>query len=123
VLKLAFLIIIKKLKNMSQTCPFCFSGEHTSSYLPSTFFNNKRFDYVKCINCKLIYLNPFPVADDFEKLYPATYQSGINSSICEDPYKKIGGIRFSYGKQFDLITKYASGKKKFLITVAVRRTF
>ncbi len=96
---------------MSQTCPFCFSREYTSSYLPSTFFNNKRFDYIKCKNCKLHYVSPFPIDDDFEKLYPPTYQSGINSSICEDSTKKITGIRFSYGKQFDLITKYAGGKK------------
>jgi 2-polyprenyl-3-methyl-5-hydroxy-6-metoxy-1,4-benzoquinol methylase len=96
---------------MSQICPFCFSAQHSSSYLPDTFFNKKRFEYIKCKKCSLIYLNPFPTAEDFTIIYPPSYQSGINNTIVPDQYRKIQGIRFSYGKQFDLIRKLSSGKK------------
>ena len=99
------------MSQLLKQCPFCESKDLSFSYLPSTFFNNKRFDYFKCKNCKLHYVSPFPSQEDFEVIYPPSYQSGVNAEICLDPYKKISGIRFSYGEQFDLITKYAPGKK------------
>ncbi|MGZ3903047.1 MAG: class I SAM-dependent methyltransferase [Bacteroidia bacterium] len=96
---------------MKPVCPFCFSEKNTSSYLPDTFFNNKKFTYLKCKDCRLHFVFPFPNAADFEVIYPPSYQSGINSELCEDLSKKISGIRFSYGLQFDLIRKFAPGKK------------
>jgi len=96
---------------MSTPCPFCYSTVSSSSYLPDTYFNSKLFKYIKCKNCSLIYLTPFPTQEDFTFIYPVSYQNGINAEILNDPYKKIPGIRFSYGKQFDLIKQYASGKK------------
>ncbi|MGZ3863961.1 MAG: class I SAM-dependent methyltransferase [Bacteroidia bacterium] len=96
---------------MNPVCPFCFSKNHTYSYLPDTFFNNKKFTYLKCKDCRLHFVFPFPNAEDFEVIYPASYQSGVNSEICNDPYTKISGIRFSYGEQFDLIKKFAPGKQ------------
>lgn len=94
-----------------QSCPFCFSDKHTFSYLPPTFFNHKQFSYYNCKSCNLHYVHPFPDAGDFEAMYPPSYQSGVNAEICADPYNKVSGIRFSYGRQFDLINKYAAGKK------------
>lgn len=96
---------------MKQQCPFCLSIEYNESYLPNTFFNEKKFSYVKCKQCKLHYVYPTPLSDDFLLMYPPSYQSGANAIICADLYKKINGLRFSYGKQFDLIKKYAIGKK------------
>lgn len=96
---------------MQPVCPFCFSGECEISYLPKTYFNNKLFNYFKCKKCELHYVSPFPDAGDFDAMYPPSYQEGVNSEICKDPYEKINGIRFSYGKQFDLIKQYAPGKR------------
>jgi 2-polyprenyl-3-methyl-5-hydroxy-6-metoxy-1,4-benzoquinol methylase len=96
---------------MPQNCPFCFSSNFTSSYLPGTFFNEKHFRYIRCTGCKLIYVDPFPVTDDFIKMYPPSYQSGIDKNILSEPDKKLAGLRFPYNKHFELIKKYSPGKK------------
>jgi 2-polyprenyl-3-methyl-5-hydroxy-6-metoxy-1,4-benzoquinol methylase len=96
---------------MQPVCPFCFSGECEISYLPKTYFNNKLFSYFRCKTCELHYVSPLPVLEDFDAMYPPSYQEGINNEIISDPYKKVSGIRYSYGKQFDLINRHAKGKR------------
>ena len=85
------------------SCPFCNSQKHKESCLPSTIFNDKKFDYLRCINCKLVYINPIPDNADLHKMYPPSYQAGIDSTILSNQYKKLIGLRFSYGYQFDLL--------------------
>ena len=106
------------------SCLFCRNTNCKSSYLPSSFYNNKFFNYVQCTNCKLIYQDPLPNEDDYKVMYPPTYQMGIGDNILEKPYKKLSGLRFSYGHQFDLINKfqvngtmldYGCGDANFLI--------
>lgn len=93
-----------------KNCPFCGSAAYTKSYFPDTVFNNKNFSYLLCSNCNLVYLDPFPTADDYVLMYPPSYQSGINSKIVPDR-KKLPGLRFAYKKHFDLVQKYAPGKR------------
>lgn len=106
------------------SCIFCNSEQVSPSFLPSTQFNNKRFDYLKCSNCKLIFIEPIPDSDDLMKMYPPSYQDGVNGEILKDPSKKLIGLRFSYGYQFDLLKKinfkgtlldYGCGAANFLI--------
>ena len=87
-------------------CTFCKNGKHKESCLPSTKFNGKLFNYLLCKNCKLIYTSPIPNTNDFKKMYPPSYQAGADKTILPDIYKKIIGLRYSYGYQFDLIKKY-----------------
>jgi 2-polyprenyl-3-methyl-5-hydroxy-6-metoxy-1,4-benzoquinol methylase len=106
-------------------CPYCNDTHNSSSFLPSTQFNNKLFHYLKCASCGVVYINPLPDADDYQKMYPPDYQSGVDKTILKDPYKKLPGLRFSYGFQFDLIKKqavknavildYGCGNANFLI--------
>ena len=96
------------------SCPYCTCAHYTPSYLPSTKFNNKLFSYVKCSDCSVVYIHPLPNADDYIKMYPPTYQSGVNRTILKNKYKKLPGLRFSYGFQFDLITKHAVKKPKIV---------
>ena len=93
------------------SCPFCNYIEHKTSYLPNTIFNGKKFDYFTCLNCKLIYISPIPNDDDFIKMYPPTYQNGVDTTILKNQYKKLPGLRFNYGYQFDLIKKYLPNGK------------
>jgi len=93
----------------TNNCPFCSSSKFKASYLPDTYFNNKNFSYLKCENCKLIYLSPFPAPEDYVVMYPPSYQSGINTIITDD--EKLAGLRFPYSKHFELINKFSSGKK------------
>jgi 2-polyprenyl-3-methyl-5-hydroxy-6-metoxy-1,4-benzoquinol methylase len=62
----------------------------------------------------VIYINPLPDANDYFKMYPPEYQSGVNRTILKNQYKKLPGLRFSYGFQFDLIKKYATHDPKIL---------
>jgi 2-polyprenyl-3-methyl-5-hydroxy-6-metoxy-1,4-benzoquinol methylase len=89
-------------------CPYCLSNSFSSSYLPSTIFNSKKFDYVKCDSCSVLYIQPFPTEDDYLKMYPPEYQSGVNKTILSNNYIKLPGLRFSYGVQFDFIKKHCS---------------
>lgn len=90
-------------------CPYCLSGSGSGSYYPSTVFNQKKFDYLKCSNCGTIYLSPFPTEDDYLKMYPPTYQQGADKTILSDPGLKLPGLRFSYQHHFNLIRKYSNG--------------
>ena len=84
-------------------CLFCQSKRISSSFLPSTSFNHKVFDYQKCEKCKLHFIQPIPTQDDLVEMYPPSYQAGVDSTILENPYKKLIGLRYSYGYQFDLL--------------------
>lgn len=105
-------------------CPFCNCSKFKNSVFPPTFFNDKIFNYITCNDCDLIYLTPFPTNEDYVKMYPPSYQNGISSQIIENPYKKLIGLRFSYGYQFELMKKfsknlsvldYGCGNANFLI--------
>lgn len=86
-------------------CLYCKSKKISDSFLPSTFYNQKRFDYKRCMKCKLIFINPLPNNEDLLKMYPPSYQDGVDHSILKNPHKKLTGLRYSYGFQFDLLKK------------------
>lgn len=90
-------------KTESMNCPYCGSPNHSDSYLPSTHYNGKKFDYLSCSSCQLIYIHPLPNNEDLLKMYPPSYQDGVDHTILKTPYKKLSGLRYSYGEQFDLI--------------------
>jgi 2-polyprenyl-3-methyl-5-hydroxy-6-metoxy-1,4-benzoquinol methylase len=57
-------------------------------------------------------------------MYPPSYQGGIAHEILDNPYKKLIGLRFSYGYQFDLLKKigfkgslldYGCGAANFIV--------
>lgn len=77
-----------------------------------------------CTNCGLHYIDPIPNEEDLLKMYPPSYQDGIDPTLAKDPYKKLIGLRYSYGYQFDLIKRhkikgefldYGCGAANFLI--------
>lgn len=96
-------------------CPFCNNKLSSRTIYPVNRFNSRDFRYVRCINCKLIYLDPFPNNQDYEAMYPPSYQDNkVETWILEDTYKKLPGLRFSYGYQFDLIKKKIGEKARIL---------
>ena len=92
-------------------CPFYNTPYSSKSFLLKTNFNKNIFNYTKCTNCKLIFLSPFPNKDDYEKLYPISYQNGANSNLSEDYSKKLLGLRFPHKYHFNLINKYMPNEK------------
>jgi SAM-dependent methyltransferase len=54
-------------------CIVCNCDRNTKSFYPELAFNNKIFEYRKCINCSLVFLVPALTEDDNEKLYDAGY--------------------------------------------------
>lgn len=90
------------------SCPFCSNDKYKKSFYPKYCFNNKTFEYFKCTNCFLFYLSPLPDADDYVAMYPPSYQDySVSTEIYSNLYKRLPGLRFSYGEQFDLIKKFA----------------
>ncbi len=96
-------------------CPFCSSDKTRPTTYPLIVFNNKEFVYLACTECGLVYLNNFPDGPDYELMYPPSYQRNeVETDIQQDPYKKLFGIRFSYGYQFDLIKRRINRPVKIL---------
>lgn len=62
------------------TCDLCGSN-NLSPYLKNTttWEHKGKFDYVKCLNCGLVFLNPRPTKEEIGQYYPAeTYWGGQN---------------------------------------------
>jgi SAM-dependent methyltransferase len=95
------------------TCLFCASEKIIDSPYENTLFNDKEFSYLKCGNCNLVYINPFPDNGDLEKMYPITYQGALAGSPngCYDwLFKDIEKT----GK-YNRILDYGCGEGKFVL--------
>ncbi len=90
-------------------CLFCQTTKSERSYYPRILFNNKNFEYEICSNCGLLYINPLPQVEDYEKMYPISYQAGVDKTL-NNGVEKLIGLRYSYIKHYQLIDKYAPGK-------------
>jgi 2-polyprenyl-3-methyl-5-hydroxy-6-metoxy-1,4-benzoquinol methylase len=96
-------------------CPFCSNEKNTATNYPVNIFNGRQFSYVRCVQCRLAYLDNFPGAADYDKMYPPSYQgNAVENNIQPDPYIKLGGLRYTYGYQFDLIKKFCGGNARIL---------
>jgi SAM-dependent methyltransferase len=96
-------------------CPFCHCEQTKNTAYPKNIFNKKEFIYVRCLKCRLVYLNNCPDENDYTAMYPPSYQKNeVITSIQTAPYKKLPGLRFSYGFQFDLIKKQTPGGPRIL---------
>ncbi|HEY6504864.1 MAG TPA: class I SAM-dependent methyltransferase [Chitinophagaceae bacterium] len=96
-------------------CPFCSNIQTRPVSYPGNIFNQKKFQYARCSNCQLVYLSSFPDANDYETMYPPSYQRNeAETSVQQDPYVKLYGLRVSYGYQFDLIKKSIGPKARIL---------
>jgi SAM-dependent methyltransferase len=55
-------------------CIFCGSNDIVqASYPRPTEFNNKIFKYSRCRSCGLVYIDPIPTVDDYNKMYSNAY--------------------------------------------------
>ena len=57
-------------------CLFCRSENISeASYPRPSFFNNKLFSYKHCRDCGLVFIDPLPSGDDYDKMYAKTYHN------------------------------------------------
>lgn len=97
------------------SCVFCRDTVQLKYSFPQNNFNGKLYKYVRCGNCKLVYLDTLPGGLDYEVMYPPSYQSSVvQDDIQDDPDIKLPGLRFSYGFQFELIQKLSSKDARIL---------
>ncbi|MGF7078360.1 class I SAM-dependent methyltransferase [Mucilaginibacter sp. UYCu711] len=94
-------------------CLFCGSDKVVNSPYESTLFNNKEFSYLKCASCDLVYISPFPNNDDFEKMYPITYQ-GAFATAATGRYDWLFKDIEKSGK-YSKVLDYGCGEGKFLL--------
>lgn len=59
------------------SCPYCLSKEYSTSYMEDTNYNQKTFSYLRCKNCRVIYLEPYPLPEDYDKMYDNTYTEDV----------------------------------------------
>lgn len=87
---------------LKEKCPFCSSNKFSSTVFENTHFNQKIFEYIKCNNCKLIFVQPFPIQEDYIAMYPPSYQGEI---IEDEDYPR------DFKKIIGFIEKYSKGNK------------
>lgn len=94
-------------------CLFCENTTYKKTAYEDTLFNHKIFEYIQCLNCKLVYVNPLPGHDDLVKMYPVSYQGELvtKSTGC---YDKIFNLINQYGN-YTAILDYGCGGGKFII--------
>src|ERR1051325_10801072 len=82
-------------------CLFCQSDQiKKASYPRATEFNGKRFDYLECKSCGLIFIDPLPAGDDYAKMYAKEHH--------DEFYFKEGSL--DYSKFYELLEKNISDK-------------
>jgi 2-polyprenyl-3-methyl-5-hydroxy-6-metoxy-1,4-benzoquinol methylase len=84
-------------------CPYCCGENHRQSYMSSTLFNSKKFDYLSCTNCDVIYVHPFPNEEDYIAMYPPSYQGEL-----------INSKNLIYDKIFDKIKTFSINAENIL---------
>ncbi|OFX56520.1 MAG: hypothetical protein A2046_14255 [Bacteroidetes bacterium GWA2_30_7] len=100
---------------MITSCPFCFSTQNVSTVFENTYFNGKIFEYRKCLECKLIYVQPFPSHDDYVAMYPTTYQGEINlDTLYRNENSKIIKLINQYSNKKKLLD-YGCGNGSFIL--------
>ena len=58
----------------------------------ATRFNEKVFDYLSCLSCGAVYVDPVPDADTFEKMYTRSTYHDAHYSECESPHYRASAI-------------------------------
>jgi len=83
------------------SCPVCQSLQAKASYVPSTEFNGKKFDYLQCQNCRTIYVSPFPNEDDLSKMYSSNYHGFVSKQAKSNDFDAVFKLikQFSKGNQ------------------------
>lgn len=100
------------MSSVSPKCLFCACERYNSTPFEDTVFNNKTFEYIECANCKLVYVNPLPDADDLIKMYPVEYQGELvtnASGFYDNLFDKIKSVG-----HFKTILDYGCGGGRFV---------
>lgn len=95
-------------------CLFCDSRKILDTVYENTIFNNKEFSYIKCASCKLIFVSPLPDNDDYDEMYPVSYQG----TIIEAPvglYDKLFSMISEKFSNLNTILDYGCGNGRFVI--------
>jgi 2-polyprenyl-3-methyl-5-hydroxy-6-metoxy-1,4-benzoquinol methylase len=95
-------------------CLFCDSYNITTSTYENTIFNNKEFEYLKCTNCKLVFLNPLPTTEDYIKMYPIEYQ-GKMATIANGSYDTLFQKINLFKKSNSQLLDYGCGNGRFVV--------
>lgn len=81
-------------------CLFCSAAESKESFYAPIRFNNKKFVYRECLNCKLNYNYPLLTPDDYEKSYSISYHDEFYFKEQNDFSKQTGILQ----QQKDIIS-------------------
>jgi 2-polyprenyl-3-methyl-5-hydroxy-6-metoxy-1,4-benzoquinol methylase len=94
-------------------CLFCHSSNISKAAYPRpTRFNNKQFNYHRCGDCGLIFIDPVPDADDYNKMYAESYHNQFYFNETPD-YSDWLALFGKYSKEKSIVD-YGCGDGGFL---------
>jgi len=69
---------MKRTSLSIRNCPIC-DGEGKDTVFPyGTIFNKQHFSYIKCVNCRCVYVNPIPDSSTFSLMYDKSNYHNIH---------------------------------------------
>ena len=94
-------------------CLFCYSTNISMAAFPRpTTFNMKVFSYNQCNDCGLVFINPLPATDDYDKMYAKSYHSEFYFKDIPD-YSNWLQLFEKYGQE-KMVLDYGCGDGAFL---------
>jgi len=96
------------------SCIFCGGNDITAaSYPRPTRFEGKIFSYRQCRSCKLIFIEPLPTAEDYDKMYANSYHEEFYFKETDNNYSQLFNLLNPLMKN-RFILDYGCGDGSFL---------
>lgn len=95
-------------------CLFCGSENiRKAAYPRPTIFNNKQFDYKRCSDCGLVFIDPLPAPADYDRMYAASYHNEFYFNEQPPDYSNWFNLLEQYSREKQILD-YGCGDGSFL---------
>lgn len=99
----------------ARDCPVCGARPAGSTFPYATLFNGVHFDYLKCGNCKSVFVDPVPDAQTFERIYSkSSYHDHYYDGSVSAHYSDSVSLLSQYLKLSTTVLDYGCGVGSFL---------
>jgi SAM-dependent methyltransferase len=101
------------------SCPLCDGRSAGPAFPYQTFWDGRRFDYLRCGGCGSSFVHPLPTAADFERMYShSEYHEEYYSDVSEEPVPTRLPEMTAHLKPAGKLLDFGCGNGAFLIAAS-----